>query len=337
MTSLFKNKPKLSLQLPSNDDYILDSGQTTSETYTTLSPLEIDSSSDEDSIVDLINPDLKELLNHTINVENINSFGQQIENKKIKHTFARSLKQTDRLRGKGLPVTLNYFLNSDINPPMFTKVFLFSAMDESYKQSILNKILSEIHYHNQFEEMRRVYEMDEISYGECLFKMPMLGNYGFVEDKSELLGFEPDEEMEAFYIQMSVVPNDYYSVSQITSDTRCKIIRDKLLDITDCLERNNLFHNDISRFNVFVNDNNDIFLIDFGEAKNEPEAGSWEWSDQLCNFIKGQKRKKTMGGTKRRRRGTKCVGKRDGKKGCRTCCKTRSKNKKCIKRCMRGY
>ena len=94
------------------------------------------------------------------------------KNKKIKHTFARSLKQTDRLRGKGLPVTLNYFLNSDINPPMFTKVFLFSAMDESYKQSILNKILSEIHYHNQFEEMRRVYEMDEISYGECLFKMP---------------------------------------------------------------------------------------------------------------------------------------------------------------------
>ena len=53
-----------------------------------------------------------------------------------------------------------------------------------------------------------------------------LGNYGFVEDKSELLGFEPDEEMEAFYIQMSVVPNDYYSVSQITSDTKCKIIRD---------------------------------------------------------------------------------------------------------------
>ena len=179
--------------------------------------------------------------------------------------------------------------------------------------------------------------MDDISYGECLFKMPTLRNYGFVEDKSELLGFEPDEEMEAFYIQMSVVPNDYYSISQITSNTRCEIIRNKLLDITDCLERNNLFHNDIHRFNIFVNDNNDIFLIDFGEAQNEATDGSWLWSDQLCNFIKGQKRKKTMGGTKRRRRGTKCIGKRDGKKGCRTCCKTRKKNKKCIKTCMRGY
>ena len=337
MTTILKSKPTLSLQLPSDDDYSMDLGETTNETYTTLSPIEIDSSSDEDSVVDLINPDFKELLNHTVNVENINSFGPQIEHKKIKHTYARSLKKRDKLKGKGLPVTLNYFLNSDINPPMFTKVFLFSAMDESDKQSILNKTLSEIHYHKQFEEMRKIYEMDEISYGECLFKMPVLGNYGFVEDKSELLGFEPDEEMEAFYIQMSVVPNDYYSISQITSNTRCEIIRNKLLDITDCLERNNLFHNDIHRFNIFVNDNNDIFLIDFGEAQNEATDGSWLWSDQLCNFIKGQKRKKTMGGTKRRRRGTKCVGKRDGKKGCRTCCKTKSKNKKCIKRCMRGY
>lgn len=136
---------------------------------------------------------------------------------------------------------------------------------------------------------------------------------------------------------MSAVPNDYYSVSQLTSDTRCQIIRDKLLDITDCLERNNLFHNDISRFNVFVNDNNDIFLIDFGEAQNVPSAGSWEWSDQLCNFIKRKKRKDSLGGTKRRKRGTKCIGKRDGKKGCRTCCKTKKKHKRCIKRCMRGY
>ena len=314
MTSFLKNKPKLSLQVPSDDEYSMDLGETTNETYATLSPLEIDSSSDDDSVVDVINPDFKKLLNHTVN---INNFGQQIENKKIKRTYARSLKKNDMLKGKGLPVTLNYFLNSDTNPPIFTKVFLFSSMDESHKQSILNKILSEIHYHNQFEEIRKIYEMDEISYGECLFKMPTLGNYGFVEDKSELLGFHVDEAMEAFYIQMSVIPNDYYSVSQLTSDTRCEIIRNKLLDITDCLERNNLFHNDIHRFNVFVNDNNDIFLIDFGEAQNEANAGSWEWSDQLCNFIKRQKRKRTIGGTRRI-----YFGKKNGKKGCRTCFKT---------------
>mgnify|MGYP001397843704 CR=1 FL=1 len=325
MTSFLKNKPKLSLQVPSDDEYSMDLGETTNETYTTLSPLEIDSSSDDDSVVDVINPDFKKLLNHTVNVENINNFGQQIENKKIKRTYARSLKKNDMLKGKGLPVTLNYFLNSDTNPPIFTKVFLFSSMDESHKQSILNKVLSEIHYHNQFEEIRKIYEMDEINYGECLFKMPTLGNYGFIEDKSELLGFHPDEAMEAFYIQMSVIPNDYYSVSQLTSDTRCELIKDKLLDITDCLERNNLFHNDIHRFNVFVNDNNDIFLIDFGEAQNEANAGSWEWSDQLCNFIKRQKRKRIVGGTRKK----KCIGKRNGKKGCRTCC---NKNKK-IKRC----
>ncbi|GAI84055.1 unnamed protein product, partial [marine sediment metagenome] len=114
MTTILKSKPTLSLQLPSDDDYSMDLGETTNETYTTLSPIEIDSSSDEDSVVDLINPDFKELLNHTVNVENINSFGPQIEHKKIKHTYARSLKKRDKLKGKGLPVTLNYFLNSDI-------------------------------------------------------------------------------------------------------------------------------------------------------------------------------------------------------------------------------
>ena len=128
MTSFLKNKPKLSLQVPSDDEYSMDLGETTNETYTTLSPLEIDSSSDDDSVVDVINPDFKKLLNHTVNVENINNFGQQIENKKIKRTYARSLKKNDMLKGKGLPVTLNYFLNSDINPPIFTKVFLLCSV-----------------------------------------------------------------------------------------------------------------------------------------------------------------------------------------------------------------
>ena len=92
MTTILKSKPKLSLQVPSDDDYSMGLGETTNET---LSPIEIDSSSDEDSVGDLINPDFKELLNHTVNVENINSFGPQIEHNKIKHTFARSLKKRD--------------------------------------------------------------------------------------------------------------------------------------------------------------------------------------------------------------------------------------------------
>jgi len=43
------------------------------------------------------------------------------------------------------------------------------------------------------------------------------------------------------------------------------------------------------------------------------------------------------GGKKKTRKNKSCIGRRDGKKGCRTCCKTKKKYKKCIKKCMRGY
>ena len=67
-----------------------------------------------------------------------------------------------------------------------------------------------------------------------------------------------------------------------SSDTRCELIKDKLLDITDCLERNNLFHNDIHRFNVFVNDNNDIFLKTNMDAGHAGKAGRYHQIDETA-------------------------------------------------------
>jgi thiol-disulfide isomerase/thioredoxin len=44
------------------------------------------------------------------------------------------------------------------------------------------------------------------------------------------------------------------------------------------------------------------------------------------------------GGKKKSKKSRKsCIGKRDGKKGWRTCCKKKRKYKKCVTRCMRGY
>jgi len=236
----------------------------------------------------------KELLNYTTNIDNINNFGKQIENKKVKRTYAISLKDEHKYKGSALPVTLTYFINDNLEPNIFTKVFLYSNVDEIDRQSILNKTLSEIYYHKQFENMRKTYEMDNNTNSSCLFKMPTLQNYGFIRDKTELLGFEQDETMEAFYIQMSVVPSDYEPASKIKTKERCEIIKNKLISISECFERNELFHNDIHRLNVFVNNNNDIFLIDFGEASHEENNVPWEWQDNFCKFIKtGGKKTKT--------------------------------------------
>ena len=48
-------------------------------------------------------------------------------------------------------------------------------------------------------------------------------------------------------------------------------------------------------------------------------------------LVGGKKRSKKSKRSKRH-----CIGKRDGKKGCRTCCKKNRKYKKCITRCMKG-
>jgi len=250
---------------------------------TPLSQRSSSNSLNNDSEINLIHTEFKDLLKYTTTVENINNFGIQIESKKIKHTFTKSLKKKDLMRGKGLPVILNYYLNTSIS--IFTKVFLYSVIDEADKQSILNKTLSEIYYHKQFEEILKKYKMNENN--SCLFQMPKIKNYGFIKNKENIPG-NSDEKMEAFYIQMTSIPPEFYSIGSLKSKNRCDVIRNKLLIITDSLGRDNLFHNDIHRFNIFTNDNNDIFLIDFGEANSEMNtSNTWDWNGQLCNFIKG--------------------------------------------------
>ena len=50
--------------------------------------------------------------------------------------------------------------------------------------------------------------------------------------------------------------------------------------------------------------------------------------------LKISNRKRTM---RKKNRRSCCIGKRDGKSGCRKCCKTRRNYTRCITRCMRGY
>ena len=289
-----------SLTIPDNDDNLksIDTYDTFALSSRTSTPFSLDTDyndNNEDNNKEVIDERFTELLNYTTNIDNINNFGKQIEQQKIKRTYARSLKNNDMYRGTALPVTLTYFINDNIHPNIFTKVFLYSNVDEMDRQSILNKTLSEIYYHKQFENMHNTYEMDNNTNNSCLFKMPAIYNYGFIKDKTELLGFEQDENMEAFYIQMSVVPSDYEPASKIKTKERCEIIKNKLISISECFEKNKLFHNDIHRLNVFVNNNNDIFLIDFGEASNEENNVPWEWQDNFCKSIKtgGKKTKKS--------------------------------------------
>jgi thiol-disulfide isomerase/thioredoxin len=68
------------------------------------------------------------------------------------------------------------------------------------------------------------------------------------------------------------------------------------------------------------------------------ETGTWKTvvpSEYL--YSKSPLKPSGKGGKKKTRKNKSCIGRRDGKKGCRTCCKTKKKYKKCIKKCMRGY
>ena len=99
---------------------------------------------------------------------------------------------------------------------------------------------------------------------------------------------------------------------------------------------------DINDINGFTEKLQEIILeidIDDNSRIDSADALAGTLQNKIPNkSLKGGKRKnKTMRKRKRIRHSNCCIGKRDGKSGCRTCCRTRRNKKRCITRCMRGY
>lgn len=100
----------------------------------------------------------------------------------------------------------------------------------------------------------------------------------------------------------------------------------------------NIDINDISKFTEILQHilENDVGLegtsrIDSTEALSHTLQNKLRKGGKRKN--KTMRRRNLIGRTRRRNC---CIGKKDGKSGCRTCCKSRRNMKRCITRCMRG-
>jgi len=197
------------------------------------------------------------LPNNIINIENIpeGNFGDMISPKRSNtRKFFLRKKSPDSLASVSFGVEIYFFQNIAENT--FTKTFVYSKSNDP--QTVLVKILSEVYYHKKF------YDLQET----CKFKAPKLIEYGYVENGASEVSNEFNENNGfMFYVKME--RTDALQVSKLTGDdaiAKCNAVRSKLVEISDCLEKNSLYHNDLSADNVMINRDGDIVIIDFGEA-----------------------------------------------------------------------
>ena len=112
-------------------------------------------------------------------------------------------------------------------------------------------------------------------------------------------------------------------------------IKNQIKDDILAEEYNDIDINDIKGFTEKLQEIMSGIIIEGNSRINSADAITGTLQNKIP---KGGKRKnKTMRKRNRIRRSNCCIGKRDGKSGCRTCCKSRRNKKRCITRCMRGY
>ena len=209
-------------------------------------------------------------------------FGQKFTNDKIKKQF------THLVKGRStLGVKLMYFKNKNLDT--FTKVFIYSKDSYLEPTNILIKILSEVYYHFEFSKLQDI----------CKFKIPKLINYGFIEHNDDT-SINIHDNMYMFYITMKDVDaipvtklNELYNDNEVLD--KCMVIEQEVDRIDNCLEKHNLYHNDLHSDNVMIDKNGRITIIDFGEASDVLQKPFF--SVDFCG-----KFKKNKGGARARKR-----------------------------------
>jgi hypothetical protein len=116
-------------------------------------------------------------------------------------------------------------------------------------------------------------------------------------------------------------------------------IKNQIKDVILERDYNDIDINDIKGFTEKLQEIMSGIIIEGNSRINSADAITGTLQNKIPNkSLKGGKRKnKTIRKRKRIRHSNCCIGKRDGKSGCRTCCRTRRNKKRCITRCMRGY
>ena len=109
-----------------------------------------------------------------------------------------------------------------------------------------------------------------------------------------------------FFIKMTkILYNNLYNFvkSKEFNDTNCDKISTKINTISDCMKVNNLYHNDLHRENIMIDNspNNNISIIDYGRATDKklillthPEEYSCERLKNIKNIGGNKSRKKKL-------------------------------------------
>ena len=196
------------------------------------------------------------------------NFGKNdVSMKKIKQKF------TKNQSGKEFGVRLEFYKNTDESK--FTKIFTYDKEDSNI---IEDKILQEVYYHEMFYNSRKT----------CDFMIPELIQYGNLDTNHSWES--------SFYIQMEFIQSDMFKKSMQSNN--CKNLEEKVKTINKCLEERNLYHNDLHHENILVDKNNNIIIIDFGEASNTPVNFN---EISLCNKTGGKCKTRTKRKTNKKR------------------------------------
>ena len=143
----------------------------------------------------------------------------------------------------------------------FTKIYIF---DNDFKKNIIiSKIICEIYFQK--------YAKTFCKPNKCNFLVPKVYNYGFVNTniyKDQIVFYFTMENTNCITLDKI---RDVKLNNTIDNFTKYIELKYKAIGINKCLKKNGFYHNDLHSNNIMINgDNNDIFIIDYGESsKND--------------------------------------------------------------------
>jgi len=179
----------------------------------------------------------------------------------IKKTRQRQLQL---LNGRNMVYTTEFFSKNnrthDTHESEFMKVYSLmnvSKVDELY--AIMTKLIAEIYFNIRAYDIRK----------RCRLILPKILRYGIVKDETR------DNIVKVYIVMEYIHLPSFNSITDIYDREKMIEFFRRLYRINKCLERNNIYHNDIHEENVFYksqtssrSDNSigEILLIDYGES-----------------------------------------------------------------------
>ncbi len=128
----------------------------------------------------------------------------------------------------------------------------------------LAKILSEIYFHQEAQK-------DWLK-TSCSYKTIQIKQYGFINTI----------KFKTFYILYEKLNEEYSMLMSKLNEPGCCEIVKKVEKINNCLKEKDLYHNDLGNpENIFVKDD-EIVIIDFGEARAN-NSGEWPRVVPVCD------------------------------------------------------